>query len=99
MQLQPPRRHLAYVAVVSAGTDVLVPAISSHWSTGSVVRPAGITYEKMALAGKKVKRVLDYGRLLWLRDELGLDARMVRYCDTELSPECWLLVNQAREEE
>jgi len=66
---------------------------------GSVVRPAGITYEKMALAGKKVKRVLDYGRLLWLRDELGLDARMVRYCDTELSPECWLLVNQAREEE
>ena len=53
----------------------------------------------MALTGKKIKRILDYGRLRWLRQELGLDAHMVRYCDTELSPECWMLINRASDDE
>ena len=67
--------------------------------TGAAIRPTNITYEEMAMTGKKIKRILDYGRLRWLRQELGLDAQMVRYCDTELSPECWMLINQASDGE
>jgi hypothetical protein len=37
------------------------------------------------------KRLLDYGRLLYLRD-LGFEARMIHYCPEDVTPENALLI-------
>jgi hypothetical protein len=57
----------------------------------SVIRPADITYEQMAAAGLMAKRVLDQGRVQYLR-ALGLTVRQVQYCSPDLSPECMLIL-------
>jgi hypothetical protein len=57
----------------------------------SVIRPSNITYEEMAAAGLMAKRILDQGRVEFLR-EMGLNARQLQYCDPELSPECMLIL-------
>ena len=46
--------------------------------------------EKEAL-GRKCKRLLDWGRVLWLREQ-GLEAQLVHYCDPSASPENCLLL-------
>ena len=59
----------------------------------SVARPSGVTREAMAECGFKIKRLLDYGRLRYAREKLGLSAcRVVQYCNPVESPECYLLV-------
>lgn len=57
----------------------------------STVRPAGLTSREMSDVGKMVKRILDQGRVMYLR-RLGLPARQVRYCDPSLSPECYMII-------
>jgi tRNA:m4X modification enzyme len=55
-----------------------------------VPRPA-LSYADMSAVGKMVKRVLDEGRVQYL-NRLGLRAVQRRYCDPELSPECYLIL-------
>jgi hypothetical protein len=43
-----------------------------------VYRPAGLSNLELSVIGKQVKRILDQGRVCFLRD-LGLDAKIVRY--------------------
>ena len=44
-----------------------------------------------ARIGRMVKRIFDYGRVLYLRS-LGLQAEMVHYCDAAVSPENCLII-------
>jgi hypothetical protein len=47
--------------------------------------------------GFKVKRIIDYGRLIYLRDKLGMNVKAYQYCDPiKESPENILLVAQFR---
>lgn len=46
---------------------------------------------KRAALGFKCKRIIDIGRLMWLR-ERGLDAKLVRYVPPSISPENHLLI-------
>ena len=46
---------------------------------------------QLSAIGKKTKRILDHGRILYLRD-LGFDAFAVRYCSSDLSPECHAII-------
>lgn len=57
-----------------------------------VFRPSSVCYEDMHVIGKKVKRVLDYGRVLYLQQELHMNAELVQYCSPVLSPECFMIV-------
>lgn len=54
-------------------------------------RPTDITYAQMAETGKKVKRILDHGRVKFLK-HLGLRAAQIKYCHPSLSPECIMIV-------
>ena len=54
-------------------------------------RPTDITYAQMAETGKKVKRILDHGRVKFLK-HLGLRASQIKYCHPSLSPECIMIV-------
>jgi Methyltransferase TRM13 len=54
-------------------------------------RPTDITYAQMAETGKKVKRILDHGRVKFLK-HLGLRAAQLKYCHPSLSPECIMIV-------
>lgn len=47
--------------------------------------------EDKARIGRMVKRIFDYGRVLYLRS-LGLQAEMVHYCDAAVSPENCLII-------
>ena len=58
---------------------------------GKVARPAGLSALQLSAIGKKTKRILDHGRILYLRD-LGFDAFAVRYCSSDLSPECHAII-------
>lgn len=64
---------------------------SSSVAAAGAVRPAGLTPEQMSAVGLKVKRVLDQGRVLYLRG-LGLQAHQVQYCSPGLSPECYMIL-------
>ncbi len=44
-----------------------------------------------------MKRILDVGRVHYLRDELNLDARLVQYCSDALSPECMMIICKEKE--
>ena len=54
-------------------------------------RPTNITYTDMAETGKKVKRILDHGRVKFLKC-IGLRAAQIKYCHPSLSPECIMIV-------
>jgi tRNA:m4X modification enzyme len=54
-------------------------------------RPKDLSREEMAGVGKMVKRVLDQGRVEYLR-RIGMNAFQVRYCPSVLSPECFVIV-------
>jgi tRNA:m4X modification enzyme len=56
------------------------------------IRPVGLTAEQMLDIGKKTKRFLDFGRVRYMREELGMSAELVYYCDSKLSPECVMIV-------
>ena len=57
----------------------------------NINRPTNITYANMAETGKKVKRILDQGRVKFLQN-LGLRASQIKYCHPSLSPECIMIV-------
>lgn len=57
----------------------------------NINRPTNITYASMAETGKKVKRILDQGRVKFLQN-LGLRASQIKYCHPSLSPECIMIV-------
>ena len=51
------------------------------------------TEEKKRRIGFKVKRILDYARIIWIEKTFGLDVQVRRYCDPlKESPECILLL-------
>jgi len=56
-----------------------------------VPRPTDITPQEMAITGFMVKRLLDHGRVTFLRS-LGLHAKQVRFCSPKLTPECYLIL-------
>lgn len=59
-------------------------------------RPKNISREEMAACGAKIKRILDFGRLLYAQQQLGItDCRVVQYCEPHESPECFLLLGQS----
>ena len=58
----------------------------------STLRRPALSYEDMSVVGKMIKRILDQGRVEFLRN-LGLSCAVQRrYCDPELSPECYLIL-------
>lgn len=66
---------------------------STHTTGREVPRPKNLDYANLAKIGRQIKRMLDYGRLLFLRDTLRVSqAKMLQYCDEKLSPECILLL-------
>ena len=71
---------------------VVLPRLSS-WA----VQPGLEDKEEMTLLkkreiGLKVKRLLDYGRLVYIEQKLGLRVKVHQYCDPILeSPECMLI--------
>jgi hypothetical protein len=48
--------------------------------------------EVMARIGFMIKRILDMGRVMNLRTQLGMDAHQVRFCSPSLTPECYVIV-------
>ena len=53
----------------------------------------GLSLDGREAVGRKVKRIFDVGRAKYVREVLGLsDARLVIYCDKEISPENIVLV-------
>ena len=54
-------------------------------------RPSGMTSRQMGKTGLKVKRLLDQGRVEFLRAQ-GLEAYQVQYCSPVLSPECYMII-------
>lgn len=57
-----------------------------------VIRPTNITSEQMQILGWKVKRIIDQGRVEYIKKQYRMSAKQVRYCARRLSPECVLLV-------
>ncbi|RYG62690.1 hypothetical protein EON64_17410, partial [archaeon] len=55
-------------------------------------KPSWISDEMMPAIGKQIKRVLDYGRVMYMRQQLGMQVKYVQYCDDSLSPESMLIV-------
>jgi len=52
---------------------------------------SGISHFSL-LTGKRVKRILDIGRLHYIRTRLNMKAKLVQYCEESLSPECMMIV-------
>lgn len=56
-------------------------------------RPKSLSHDQISVVGRRIKRIIDYGRLVFIRQELGMNnAGLVQYCMEELSPECMLLI-------
>jgi tRNA:m4X modification enzyme len=51
-----------------------------------------LTYEEMVVFGGKIKRILDYGRMLFLERNLNLSSKLEQYCEESFSPECFMLI-------
>ena len=47
---------------------------------------------EMSVVGMKIKRILDYGRMLFIHKELHLDAEVIEYCSATLSPENYAII-------
>jgi tRNA:m4X modification enzyme len=60
--------------------------------SSKIPRPEGLSYTEMSEIGKMVKRVIDQGRVEYLRS-FGISAHQVKYCDPSLSPECFMIVS------
>ena len=60
-----------------------------------VVRPSGLSRQDMAACGARIKRIFDYGRMLFARKNLGMTGcKIVQYCNPLESPECFLLLGK-----
>ena len=56
-----------------------------------VPKPTGLNPIELSVIGKQIKRLFDYGRVCYLR-KIGFDAFVVRYCESDLSPECYAIM-------
>lgn len=92
-------------AAADAGADAANDTTTQNSTSGNhrsvlrtapvpVIRPSGITPEEMRSLGWKVKRILDEGRVQFIRSGYNMTARQVRYCARALSPECVMIVAQ-----
>ena len=58
----------------------------SHWATG-------LEDEKKQEIGSKAKQIIDFGRLWYTKEKLGLENRFyIDYCDKEITPEHYLIL-------
>lgn len=73
-------------------------AVPVEQQAGPADRPPGLTEAQLPIVGRKVKRVLDYGRVLHLR-AAGMSVRYLPYCEAALSPECMLIIAHSPQEE
>lgn len=60
-------------------------------NTSNIQRPKNISAIEMIQVGQMIKRILDQGRIEFLRS-LGYEANQVRFCDPKYSPECMLIL-------
>lgn len=67
---------------------------NTHPSAPIPVTPSSLnlSQKEMRHIGQAVKRILDYGRVYHLRNELNMDAKLVKFCKPNLSPECYMIV-------
>lgn len=63
---------------------------SGECEVGEVVR--NMKAEERALLGFMCKEIIDAGRLMWLKEQLGLQAEIVNYVPQCISPENHLLI-------
>ena len=68
-----------------------VPKVDLDSCSVATQRPLGMTSRQMGKTGLKVKRLLDQGRVEFLRAK-GLEAYQVQYCSPVLSPECYMII-------
>ena len=73
-----------------AGFDTIKGAVS--WCTEACGPKGGLTAEQRAICGRRCKRLLDLGRLDWLRRMAAMEAELVEYCDPSTSLENALLL-------
>ena len=66
-------------------------------TSSRVARVAGLSGEELRQLGFMTRRVIDQGRVNFLR-ALGLRAVQRRYCSPSLSPECYLILASASQE-
>ena len=71
---------------------------ATSWCTESAGAKAGLSAEERALCGRRCKRLLDAGRLWWLREVAGMAAELVEYCEPQTSLENALLLAWPRAE-
>ena len=72
------------------GFDAIKGSVS--WCTEACGDKAGMTAKERAVTGRRCKRLLDMGRLDWLRRVQGMEAELVEYCEQETSLENALLL-------
>jgi hypothetical protein len=51
-----------------------------------------LSYQQMSDIGKKIKRVIDYGRLLYLQQYMNLHVVIKQYCDKQYTPEAFMII-------
>lgn len=68
------------------------PSTLSSTREPAVMRPTGITFNEMKELGWQVKRIIDQGRVEYLNSTYNMQARQLRYCTRELSPECVMII-------
>jgi tRNA:m4X modification enzyme len=74
-----------------AGFDAIKGAVS--WCTEACGPKGGLSAEQRAVTGRRCKRLLDLGRVDWLRRvALGMEAELVEYCEPSTSLENALLL-------
>jgi tRNA:m4X modification enzyme len=72
------------------GFDAIKGSVS--WCTEACGPKGGLSAEQRAICGRRCKRLLDLGRLDWLRRMAGMEAELVEYCDPATSLENALLL-------
>ena len=77
-----------------ADSGELLPEHQASSAPAAVlVRPSSISKEQMLRVGGRVKCVLDYGRLQYMRGVLGCRVGVyTEYCAAALTPECRVLI-------
>ena len=92
-----PTSHSAVEAAAEAATEQeeiiqhAVNAVDAEKFT-SVIRPIGISYEEMSTIGIQTKRLLDQGRVEYLKASYGFIAHQLQFCSPVLSPECVAII-------
>eukprot|EP00927_Polykrikos_kofoidii_P008447 TRINITY_DN13501_c0_g1_i1.p1 TRINITY_DN13501_c0_g1~~TRINITY_DN13501_c0_g1_i1.p1 ORF type:complete len:537 (-),score=118.80 TRINITY_DN13501_c0_g1_i1:43-1605(-) len=76
---------LTALGIIQSPADVAELASTAGWAVGGCGTPEGLARRR---AGMMTKRILDLGRVLWLREEIGLaDASLTCYISKAVTPE------------